>query len=318
MNEITYTRQGDYLLPDLTMPEQPELSMGRYARMRKKFLKEHHKVRYYNLLTSCALNEHLNDTERRANEMEQMLTEQMAASEGVTENLKATDMMSWVRKIEHSCESPYIQGWKLEMMAEQVFDRYIENADKVMDLSYAMLEKHIADQEELPDNTDVIQRKQGEIEKLMNKRTNLIEMRAEGDIDKEMFRSKKQEIEDRVAKLTEEIKGLQPEKEQTSNEDYSVKLLELRERLKEYTGFDYSVIPESIVEAFIERIWVSKDEFRWYLRTGNNAEGEFDPDDHIKIGAFTLTIDDAKKYIYSFSTRRRVYKWADLNVSVWI
>ena len=133
-----------------------------------------------------------------------------------------------------------------------------------------------------------------------------------------LFRSKKQEIEDRVAKLTEEIKGLQPEKEQTSNEDYSVKLLELRERLKEYTGFDYSVIPESIVEAFIERIWVSKDEFRWYLRTGNNADGEFDPDDHIKIGAFTLTIDDAKKYIYSFSTRRRVYKWADLNVSVWI
>ncbi len=220
--------------------------------------------------------------------------------------------------IEHSCESPYIQGWKLEMMAEQVFDRYIENADKVMDLSYAMLEKHIADQEELPDNTDVIQRKQGEIEKLMNKRTNLIEMRAEGDIDKEMFRSKKQEIEDRVAKLTEEIKGLQPEKELTSNEDYSAKLLELRERLKEYTGFDYSVIPESIVEAFIERIWVSKDEFRWYLRTGNKAEGEFDPDDHIKIGSFTLTIDDAKKYIYSFSTRRRVYKWVDLNVSVWI
>ena len=107
-----------------------------------------------------------------------------------------------------------------------------------------------------------------------------------------------------------------PEVEKTI--ENSVKLLELRERLKEYTGFDYSVIPESIVEAFIERIWVSKDEFRWYLRTGNNADSEFDPDDHIKIGAFTLTIDDAKKYIYSFSTRRRVYKWADLNVSVWI
>ena len=135
---------------------------------------------------------------------------------------------------------------------------------------------------------------------------------------KEMFRSKKQEIEDRVAKLTEEIKGLQPEKEQTSNEDYSVKLLELRERLKEYTGFDYPVIPESIVEAFIERIWVSKDEFRWYLRTGKKPDDAFDPDDHIKIGSFTLSIDDAKKYLYSFSTRRRVYKWADLNVSVWV
>ena len=63
---------------------------------------------------------------------------------------------------------------------------------------------------------------------------------------------------------------------------------------------------------------MSKDEFRWYLRTGNNTEGKFDPDDHIKIGAFTLTIDDAKKYIYSFSTRRRAYKWVDLKVSVWI
>lgn len=55
--------------------------------------------------------------------------------------------------IEHSCDSPYLQGWKLEMMAEHIFERYIENADKVMNLSYSMLEKHIADQEELPDNT---------------------------------------------------------------------------------------------------------------------------------------------------------------------
>ena len=99
MNEITYTRQGDYLLPNLTMPEQPDLTMGKYARMRRKFLKEHHKVRYYNLLTSCTLNEHLNDTEQRATELEEMLTKQMAESEGVTESLKAADMMSWVRKM---------------------------------------------------------------------------------------------------------------------------------------------------------------------------------------------------------------------------
>ena len=96
------------------------------------------------------------------------------------------------------------------------------------------------------------------------------------------------------------------------------KLQELRERLKEYTGFEYSVIPESIVEAFIEKIWVSKHEFRWYLRNGNGSSDEFDIDDHIKIASFTLTIDDAKKYLYSFSTRRRVYNWKDLNVSVWI
>ena len=220
--------------------------------------------------------------------------------------------------IEHTCDSPYLQGWKLEMIAEKIFERYIENADKVMNLSYSMLEKHIADQEALPDNTDVIQRKQSEIDRLAEKRSNLIEMRAEGDIDKGLFRCKRQEVDDRIAKLTEEIGLLQPEKEQISTEDYTVKLQELRDRLKEYTGFEYSVIPESVVEAFIERIWVSKDELRWYLRTGKNSSGAFVPDDHIKIGSFTLTIDDAKKYIYSFSTRRRVYKWVDLNVSVWV
>lgn len=220
--------------------------------------------------------------------------------------------------VEGHCDSPFIQGWKLEMMAEKIFDRYIDNADAVMDLSYSMLEKHIADQEDTPDYTEEIKRKESEIERLSKKRVNLIEMRAEGDIDKELFRERKQEIENRIAILTEEIKTLQPDETKQSPQDYMQKLQELRERLKDYTGFEYSVIPESIVEAFIEKIWVSKDEFRWYLRSGNGASDKFDIDDHIKIASFTLTIDDAKKYLYSFSTRRRVYNWKDLNVSVWI
>lgn len=204
------------------------------------------------------------------------------------------------------------------MMAEKIFERYIDNADAVMELSYSMLEKHIADQEDTPDYTEEIKRKESEIERLSKKRINLIEMRAEGDIDKELFRERKQEIEKRIADLTEEIKTLQPDEAKQSPQDYVKKLQELRERLKEYTGFDYSVIPESVVEAFIEKIWVSKDEFRWYLRSGKGSPDQFDLDDHIQIASFTLTIDDAKKYLYSFSTRRRVYNWKDLNVSVWI
>ena len=220
--------------------------------------------------------------------------------------------------VEGHCDSPFIQGWKLEMMAEKIFERYIDNADTVMELSYSMLEKHIADQEDTPDYTEEIKRKESEIERLSKKRINLIEMRAEGDIDKELFRERKQEIEKQIADLTEEIKTLQPDEAKQSPQDYVKKLQELRERLKEYTGFDYSVIPESVVEAFIEKIWVSKDEFRWYLRSGKGSPDEFDLDDHIQIASFTLTIDDAKKYLYSFSTRRRVYNWKDLNVSVWI
>ena len=97
MNELTYTMQGDYNLPDLTMPEQPEVTLGRYAQMRRKFLKEHHKIRYYNLLTSCTLKQKLWETEQTALRLEETLIKQMAAQEGLTESLKAADMMKWVQ-----------------------------------------------------------------------------------------------------------------------------------------------------------------------------------------------------------------------------
>ena len=99
MNELTYTMQGDYRLPNLELPEQPEAPMGRYSRMRAKYLKENRKVLYYNLLTSCKLSEHLAEIEQTATEMEERLTKEMAAKEGLTESLKAADMMSWVRKM---------------------------------------------------------------------------------------------------------------------------------------------------------------------------------------------------------------------------
>ena len=95
----TYTMQGDYNLPDLTIPQQPEVTLGRYAQMRRKFLKEHHKIRYYNLLTSCTLTEHLAEVEQTAMKLEENLMRKMAVQEGLTESLKAADMMKWVREM---------------------------------------------------------------------------------------------------------------------------------------------------------------------------------------------------------------------------
>ena len=99
MNEITYTRQGDYELPNLTLPEQPEVSLGRYANLRRKYLKEHHRVLYYNLLTQGKLTEHLAEVQRRAISMEEKLVFQMREKQGVTESLKETDFLAWVRKM---------------------------------------------------------------------------------------------------------------------------------------------------------------------------------------------------------------------------
>ncbi|NBK79578.1 TnpV protein [bacterium D16-76] len=99
MSEITYTMQGDYQLPNLKLPEQRSVVLGKYASLRRKYLKEHHRVLYYNLLTSCKLEEHLAEVEQRATSMEEILVQQMAEKQGVTERLKAEDMMAWVRKM---------------------------------------------------------------------------------------------------------------------------------------------------------------------------------------------------------------------------
>ena len=98
MNELTYTMVGDYSLPNLKLPQQPEVTLGRYAQMRREFLKEHHRVLYYNLLTRGELTQHLAEVEQRASKMEETILSQMAQKEGVTEQMKAEDMMKWVRK----------------------------------------------------------------------------------------------------------------------------------------------------------------------------------------------------------------------------
>ena len=97
MAEITYTRQGDYNLPNLLPPQEGPVPHGKYALLRKKFLKEHRRVTYTNLLTSGKLNGHLAEIEQTAlSRMDQMVA-QMAKTEGVTEELKARDPMKWVQ-----------------------------------------------------------------------------------------------------------------------------------------------------------------------------------------------------------------------------
>ena len=97
--EITYTRQGDYYLPDLRLPEQDNRPIGIWGQRRRRYLKEHHKILYYNLPTSCKLHDHLADINEEAEEMLNRLVKQMAEKEGVTEQLKADDQMLWVKRM---------------------------------------------------------------------------------------------------------------------------------------------------------------------------------------------------------------------------
>ena len=95
----TYTQVGDYLLPDLKLPEEEQQPIGVWGQRHRRYLKEHRRATYTTLLTGGKLNGYLADIDRQAEELFSRLVKQMAEAEGVTEQLKADDHMEWVGRM---------------------------------------------------------------------------------------------------------------------------------------------------------------------------------------------------------------------------
>ena len=95
--EILYSQCGDYLIPNLDLPDEEQQTIGKYGRLRKRYLQEHRPVLYSNLILSCKLFQHLSEIDHACVDRMDLLTRQMADREGVTEALKAVDQFEWVR-----------------------------------------------------------------------------------------------------------------------------------------------------------------------------------------------------------------------------
>lgn len=95
----TYSQVGDYLLPNITIPEESSEPIGVWGQRHARYLKEHRKVLYMNLLTSGKFNTHLAEIDKQAEDMFYRLVKEMAEKQGVTEHLKATDQMAWAGKM---------------------------------------------------------------------------------------------------------------------------------------------------------------------------------------------------------------------------
>ena len=93
----TYTRQGDYELPNLKVSPEKETEIGVWGQRYRRYLKQYHKIRYYNLLTAGTLNEHLAEVDQQAERMFQSVVAALSEQENVTEKLKADRPMEWVQ-----------------------------------------------------------------------------------------------------------------------------------------------------------------------------------------------------------------------------
>jgi len=95
--ELTYTKVGDYYIPDIKAPDAPKHPISKYGRMRKQYLAEHRPALYESLILNGTLWDHLSEIEKSCNERMEHLTSEMMKNEGVNESLKAADQMEWVR-----------------------------------------------------------------------------------------------------------------------------------------------------------------------------------------------------------------------------
>lgn len=112
-----YTQQGDYPLPNLTLPDENERQVGVWGIRHKRYLKSNHRVLYYNILTSSKLDNYLDDVEEKAKSLFEQTVKSLAEKEQVTEKLKTTNMMLWVQKMNN------IRSRATEMVNEQVIYR---------------------------------------------------------------------------------------------------------------------------------------------------------------------------------------------------
>lgn len=105
--EVTYRMQDGFQIPNLLMPQEPEVHLGKYAELRRQYLKKHRRVLYTNLKTSCRLTEHLAEIEQTAKAMVSRSVQRMAEAEGLTEQMKETDPLRWtglMNNLKHSAE----------------------------------------------------------------------------------------------------------------------------------------------------------------------------------------------------------------------
>ena len=167
---------------------------------------------------------------------------------------------------EGCCEVPMIAGWKLQMMAKYVFQHFLKNTVEVITLAAEMLNKHLDDMEQ--DHTEEIREFESKIQKLNNRLDNLIEMRADGEITREVFKQKKEDVEKQIANLQNQIDDLMPEKTIIDDEQtHEQKIMLLKYYLENSINVKKNEnIPDDIIKAFVVKVVAHKDSFDWYLR----------------------------------------------------
>ena len=236
---------------------------------------------------------------------------------------------------ERACTTQMIPEWKLQLMAKLIFSEQISGIEESLAIAKTLLEKHIND----TDNSETVKRDiENKMRLIESKRKyidGLIDMCASGLLDKGTYISKRNTADSEIERLETEISDLE-RSIGVERVDYDKRLEDLKNALESYVDFSKSAISENVIAGLTDKIVVDHNRFDWYLYPSSKDDvfiGPLSPEEEfkksiqdeldgkrafMKVAEFTITQEEAKKYLYSISTHKRVYNWIDPIVSIWI
>lgn len=168
--------------------------------------------------------------------------------------------------IDGVCDTKMMTEWKLNLMAKEIFKKIYLNKEEIIGIAETAITKHINDNEDIK-NSDTVKSLEKELLKKKNMLDNLVDMRAEGEIDRDTFLNKKEEIEHSVNTLNEQLKEYSVENVEEESDGLLNKLKMIKYSLEQQINFDEKDrVPESIIDACVDKIVVGKNSCDWYLR----------------------------------------------------
>ena len=172
--------------------------------------------------------------------------------------------------IEDTCDTPMVQEWKLQLMAETIFEMFWNNKQEVIKIANDLLEDSINNSAEVDENYDLLVSLENKIKKVKNKLDNLVELRISEEITRDYFLEKREELDRQIQSYQDQIEEINKKDEKLSKNDLQEKLQVLKYGLEKDFQFDKYHIPDSIIDAFVKKIVVHKDYFEWHLVFDND------------------------------------------------
>lgn len=217
------------------------------------------------------------------------------------------------------CDVRSIAMWKLDFQLKLILQKIWKNPDKTVENLIINIEKNfmaVSEKEAKPE-TGLLIREQNRLELRLK---NLMDMRIDGEIDKDTYAVKKKEITERLSEITEELSKIVGENKLSGElEDKKEAVMKIREALEETADIDGKFLNESLVDQIVERIVPYEgDIFKWYLNIGVEPLCEFSENNYIRYLDFDVSFEEAREYRKRFDNFIRRNQWRDIHTEVYI